>query len=560
MTATETPAEAHEEVDEHHAADPVPSSGDGLYRLIASNDHKDVGRMWIAMSLIFFVALGGLGVLNEFERLDTDPQIWGSVSRAFQGWVLFRTGAIFMVVIPIFIGIATVVTPLQVGSASIAFPRLAAASFWAWLFAAIVHIISFVADGGLGPAQTTSVQSTALTMTSLSFMIIALLGASVAIATTIVALRPTGMTLIDVPAFSWSMLVACSIWLLSLPVLISNMILIYVDLQGRPAIDLGNGDLIWARVEWAWSQPQVFAYAIPVLGVLADVIPTQTKSRQAGRPVLLGFIGVFGVLSFGAWAQSFWSKFPAFIYEEVLYSVFAFAILLPAFLAFSGAMDQIRRGSFPKPGGALLGSVFGALLLLDAVALGIARVSAAVVPLLPFADLEPNWVSIANEEGVLLASSTGVLIAVIAAAMASALGALVHWAPKIFGGFAVEPLAALGAMMLLAGGVAAGVANVISAFDGQADDIRFVESVDGLTASLNLVSMIGLAALAGGAVLMILSVLPARSKKETISDDPWGGQTLEWATPSPPPIGNFVEPVGVVRSPEPLLDELEEVN
>ena len=178
MTATETPAEAHEEVDEHHAADPVPSSGDGLYRLIASNDHKDVGRMWIAMSLIFFVALGGLGVLNEFERLDTDPQIWGSVSRAFQGWVLFRTGAIFMVVIPIFIGIATVVTPLQVGSASIAFPRLAAASFWAWLFAAIVHIISFVADGGLGPAQTTSVQSTALTMTSLSFMIIALLGAS----------------------------------------------------------------------------------------------------------------------------------------------------------------------------------------------------------------------------------------------------------------------------------------------------------------------------------------------------------------------------------------------
>ena len=115
-------------------------------------------------------------------------------------------------------------------------------------------------------------------------------------------------------------------------------------------------------------------------------------------------------------------------------------------------------------------------------------------------------------------------------------------------------------MMLLAGGVAAGVANVISAFDGQADDIRFVESVDGLTASLNLVSMIGLAALAGGAVLMILSVLPARSKKETISDDPWGGQTLEWATPSPPPIGNFVEPVGVVRSPEPLLDELEEVN
>ena len=30
-------------------------------------------------------------------------------------------------------------------------------------------------------------------------------------------------------------------------------------------------------------------------------------------------------------------------------------------------------------------------------------------------------------------------------------------------------------------------------------------------------------------------------------DDPWDGQTLEWATTSPPPAGNFAEPpIGVV--------------
>ena len=375
-------------------------------------------------------------------------------------------------------------------------------------------------------------------------------------ATTVVALRPTGMALIDVPAFSWSMLVACSIWLLSLPVLISNMILVYVDLQGRPAIDLGDGDLIWARVEWAWSQPQVFAYAIPVLGVLSDILPTQTQTRQTARPLLLGFIGLFGALAFGAWAQSFWSKGDNFIYEEPLYVIFGLAILLPAFLGFSGAMDQIRRGSFPKIGGAFIGSVSGALLLLDAVVIGIVRVVSAAPNIV---NRNPAFRALASEDEILLSSSTGILIAVVAAAMASAMGALVYWSPKIFGGFALDSAAVFGSMLLLMGGVAAGVANLISAIDGQADDVRFVTDVSGLTSTMNLVSFIGVVAIAGGAVMMILSVLPARSRKETISDDPWGGQTLEWTTPSPPPIGNFIEPVGVVRSPEPLLDEIEEV-
>ena len=37
------------------------------------------------------------------------------------------------------------------------------------------------------------------------------------------------------------------------------------------------------------------------------------------------------------------------------------------------------------------------------------------------------------------------------------------------------------------------------------------------------------------------------------ADDPWGGQTLEWSTSSPPPRGNFAEPVGEVTSATPLV-------
>ena len=40
---------------------------------------------------------------------------------------------------------------------------------------------------------------------------------------------------------------------------------------------------------------------------------------------------------------------------------------------------------------------------------------------------------------------------------------------------------------------------------------------------------------------------------ELAGEDPWGGQTLEWATTSPPPVDNFAT-TPTVMSPEPLLD------
>ena len=48
-------------------------------------------------------------------------------------------------------------------------------------------------------------------------------------------------------------------------------------------------------------------------------------------------------------------------------------------------------------------------------------------------------------------------------------------------------------------------------------------------------------------------MLPAIRKADDVPADPWGGQTLEWATTSPPPLGNFDE-LPVVTSAEPLLD------
>ena len=567
MTATDTHTETH--VDDVDLAAPV--EGDGLYRLVASNDHKMVGRLWIGASLLMLVGLAVLGVVLGLERVSLDDTgIFGSVTKYFQGWVLFRTGIIFMAVLPLFIGIATLIVPLQVGSASIAFPRLAAASFWAWLFASIVHIVSFLTDGGLGPAVGTSTEGTLLTIVSLGFMIIALLGASLCLATTVIALRPTGMTLMRVPAFSWSMLVAASVWLFSLPVLIANLLYSYVDLQGRDPILFGNPDELWARVEWAWSAPQVFAYAIPVLGILADIVPMAAKTRQANRPVILSLIGVAGLLSFGAWAQSFLSRgaHPAFqldeiadkgvyLYDELLYILFALAIFIPVAGVVGGAMDNIRRGTAAKPTAALLGAVSGALLFLTATIVGEIRVIPRLLQLMELTD-DLAWTAL-HENNVFLSSQTAQLGLIVAASLAAAVGALAHWSPKIFGGYAVEPAGMLAVMAILGGGLLIGMGDTISAFAGQ-PDISVAGGLDDIVNTMNVMAMIGAALLAVGALLMLAALIPAATNDETIPDDPWDGHTLEWATPSPPPVGNFVEPLETITSAEPLLDEFEEVS
>jgi heme/copper-type cytochrome/quinol oxidase subunit 1 len=55
---------------------------------------------------------------------------------------------------------------------------------------------------------------------------------------------------------------------------------------------------------------------------------------------------------------------------------------------------------------------------------------------------------------------------------------------------------------------------------------------------------------------VLLAIVSLLGRGPTAGDDPWQGQTLEWATTSPPPVGNFGT-LPPVTSAEPLLDQRE---
>jgi heme/copper-type cytochrome/quinol oxidase subunit 1 len=72
------------------------------------------------------------------------------------------------------------------------------------------------------------------------------------------------------------------------------------------------------------------------------------------------------------------------------------------------------------------------------------------------------------------------------------------------------------------------------------------------------VALIGVGVVLLGMVTALAAILPALRRADDVPADPWDGVTLEWLTPSPPPLGNFDGDLAVVTSGEPLIDLREE--
>jgi cytochrome c oxidase subunit I+III len=72
----------------------------------------------------------------------------------------------------------------------------------------------------------------------------------------------------------------------------------------------------------------------------------------------------------------------------------------------------------------------------------------------------------------------------------------------------------------------------------------------------NLLSTVGADVLGLGILITVANFILSRRRGAPAGPDPWGGESLEWATSSPPPPYDFVE-IPTVRSAEPLWDQPE---
>lgn len=498
---------------------PAPGS---LEQLLATGDHTTIGRQFIGFSLVLtIVALAGWAVAGV-DAL-TDNGFLGD-----QAAMLTPSSVVAFAligVVPLLLGLGLVIVPLQVGSPSIAFPRAAALSLWTWLISAIIYVTSVVIDGGVGGADTDAAK---LGNLSIGAMLAAISLGSVCLATTAMSHRPEGMGLARVPFLTWSFLVGSVLWIATLASVFAHVIVGQVS----RADAAGLAENFGAGMAWLLRAPAVYVVAIPVLGVLADVVAT-----RAGRPIarygaVQGLIGAFALLSFGAWAQ-----LPASV-RTPLWTLFALAIAVPVLGLLGLIADTLRRGKV-KADPALVLAVLSLLLLLGSVAVGLlwALDNAGVGTLFGF-----------NTAALGLSQAAFVLTAALVGGVAG----LYHWSPQLWGGLPTRGASGGAGILVLLGGALLATGLLVQGvvqLDGEDTGSQAFGAVVALGAILALLGVVGVFVATLGAARRASEGEP---DEETVE-----GLTLEWAAGTPAVGGDESEESVVVGSPYPLLDARE---
>lgn len=543
MTVTDTQAPAPESTS-GSAPSPAlvaPQPARGFAAVVGASDHKSIGRLWIFTSLLFLLVAGVAGAVLGIERMDLSGFDVVEADTVAQVLSLHAVAGTFLFLVPLLLGLGIYVVPLQVGSATLAFPRAAAAAYWTYLISGVTVLASFAADGGPGGTDLDAVD---LFLAAMIALLLALTLAAVCVATTGLALRAPGMGLHRTPLFTWANVVAAGLWVLTLPVLAGLLLLSYVDLRYGPAFLGGAGtEQVYLRLAWAWTQPSVYVYAIPVLGIIGDIVPVAARTRLTLHRVAMACIGAFAAFSFGAWTMPGFSPentevLPIAFDNTATFVGFAFLVVLPL-VVFTGLMaDTVRRGSV-RLVSPLVWAGASLVMLLAGAANG------ALVSIDPL-DLLATTANTAQVHYVLGATVLG------------AFGGLAYWAPKLWGRTIAEGASTALAGLALVGTVLLSLPDLISGFLDQGGRLGGAPGTAS-TGDQSAIEALNIASLLGGVLLVLVAlgfvalVVRTATGDPDAVDDPWEGHTLEWATTSPPPAGNFAE-LPPVTSEAPVYD------
>jgi cytochrome c oxidase subunit I len=511
----------------------------GIFSWIFSTDHKRIGLLYLFSILAFFATGATLGLLMKFELIAPGKTIMTAQTyNAF--FTLHGIIMIFAVVIP---GLPAVLgnflLPIMIGAKDVAFPRLNLLSWYFYVMGVSLVLISQFT--GQGPPDTGWTFYAPYSFRTAGNMLPAVFGAFVlgfsSILTglnflvTIHRLRAPGMTWLKMPLFPWSLYATGWVQLLATPIIGITLLMIVAERTlhiGFFDPTLGGDPLLYQHLFWTYSHPAVYIMILPAMGAISEIITTFAHKTIFGYRFMVVSLLAIAFVGYFVWGHH---MFTSGMSGTALYafSLLTFLVAIPSAIKVFNWIATMHKGSIDLQTPFYWAMAFIFVFMIGGFSGLILGSLAANVHL-------HNTQFVLAHFHFIVFGGTGFAF----------FGAVHYWYPKITGRMYDFRWANIGLILFFIGFITLYGPMFYLGFKGMP---RRYYDYDEIFHAGNIISTMGSWILYSGAAIIVINLFSSLKSGSKATDNPWGGKTLEWTIPSPPPAENFIETPIITKGP-----------
>ncbi len=511
---------------------------------LTSTDHKSVGTLYFVSGL-FFLGVGGILAMMIRIQLSSPGNDFLTKDEYNSFFTLHGTVMIFLAAMPLINGFANWIVPLQIGAKDLCFPRLNAMSFWLQPVGAIL-LLSGMFSGmgadvgwtGYQPITSTTDHYGATFWLAGQVLLVAsstLTGINFIV--TIATMRAPGMGWMQMPLFTWSILVSVMMLFISIPTFGIGLIEAYLDRTISTTFyntSAGGDPLLWSHLFWYFGHPEVYVVVVPAFGVISEVIATSARRTIFGYRSMVYALAGIGFVAFIVYGHH--------MLTSGMSPLLRFVVMLTTMLVAVPTGIKIFNWLKTMHGGSLVYRTHTLWALGFLVTFTLGGISGMFFPAIAMdVHLHETYFVVAHFHYVLVGGTVFGLFA-----------AFYYWYPKITGRMMSERL---GILHFLIGFISyngvfwpmhklglLGMTRRHHTYYIRADEYSdIIGTLPPEAAQWNQFITVCAFIFFLSNLIMVYNIIASWLNGRKAPADPWGGWSFEWLVSSPPPTPSFDE-------------------
>ncbi len=523
---------------------PSPPGTTGIKSWLLTHDHKRLALMYLWSVLFWFCLALTIGLLIRVELMTIGKTIM-SAEIYNSAFTLHGVIMIFLFVIPAIPAIfGNFFLPIQLGTDDVFFPRLNLLSWYLYMFGGLLAIISLFTAGGFPdtgwtfyvPFSVGTNNNVPLTVFAAFILGMSSMLTGLNFITTIHRMRATTMGWMQIPLFTWSLYATAWVQLLATPVISITLLLVIFERAfdiGLFDPDKGGDPILYQHLFWMYSHPAVYVMILPGMGVISEIIPTFSRKAIFGyKAIVFSSMGI-AVAGSLVWAHHMYTSGMSDV-SVFVFSLLTFLVAIPTAVKVFSWVSTMYKASIEMTPPLLYALIFIYLFSVGGLT---GLVLGAAGPDIHVHDTH----FVVSHFHFTMFGGTGFAF----------FAALHYWWPKMFGVMYNFKPAYIAATLSTVGFMFHYVPMFILGMQGMPR--RYYDYLPQY-AQGNAFAAVGGFLLFAGIILMLVNLILSLKQKQTASDNPWGGCTLEWMIPSPPPVHNFIDEPKILDYPYDFSD------